>query len=168
MATNYKPITAIAVFPSGSPKQSKIQGIIEFKESNRSNNIIINIKLSGLKPGKHGFHIHETGNLLEDCKSCKSHFNPFGEVHGGPNSSKRHIGDLGNIIADSNGNVNMKLYDNQISLRNFQRNIIGRSVVIHSGEDDLGKGGDEESLKTGNAGSRIGCAVIGYAEAYYF
>ena len=59
-------------------------------------------------------------------------------------------------------------HDNQISLRNLQRNIIGRSVVIHSGEDDLGRGGDEESLKIGNAGSRIGCAVIGYKTAYYF
>lgn len=168
MSTNYKPIRAIAIFPSSSPKNSNIKGTIEFIESTRSNNIIININLSGLKSGKHGFHIHETGNLLDECKSCKSHFNPFGEVHGGPNSNNRHVGDLGNIIADSNGNVNMKMYDNKISLRNLQRNIIGRSVVIHADEDDLGKGGNEESLKTGNAGSRIGCAVIGYADAYYF
>jgi Cu-Zn family superoxide dismutase len=164
---SFKPITAIAVFPSGSPKNSKITGTITFKESVRSNNIIIDIELSGLKPGKHGFHIHETGNLLDECASCKSHFNPFGDVHGGPNSIRRHVGDLGNIIADKNGNVNMKIYDNKISLRNLQRNIIGRSVVIHADEDDLGKGGNEESLKTGNAGTRIGCAVIGYANAYY-
>lgn len=160
-------IKAIAVFPS-QPGNSTIKGSIEFSESSRSNNIIIDVNLSGLKPGKHGFHIHETGNLLDDCKSCKSHFNPFGKKHGGPKSSERHIGDLGNIIADNKGEVHMKLYDNQISLRNLQRNIIGRSVVIHSGEDDLGRGGDEESLKTGNAGSRIGCAVIGYKTAYYF
>lgn len=160
-------IKAIAVFPS-QPGKSSIKGSIEFSESSRSNNIIIDVNLTGLKPGKHGFHIHETGNLLDDCKSCKSHFNPFGKNHGGPKSSERHVGDLGNIIADNKGEVHMKIYDNQISLRNLQRNIIGRSVVIHSGEDDLGRGGDEESLKTGNAGSRIGCAVIGYKTAYYF
>ena len=35
-------------------------------------------------------------------------------------------------------------------------------VIIH--EDDCGKGGNAESLKTGNAGKRIACAVIGYSK----
>ena len=165
---NNKPIEAIAVFQQSPPK-SPVKGIVTFKESTKSNNITIDIQLSGLKPhGKHGFHIHETGNLLNDCSACKGHFNPFGETHGGLHSKHRHVGDLGNIKADAKGNCFMKLYDQQISLRNLQRNIIGRSVVIHADEDDCGKGNNEESLITGNAGKRIACAVIGYKEAYYF
>lgn len=166
--TQNKQISAIAVFPSNSPFNSKVSGTVVFRESSRSNNIIIEINLSSLLPGKHGFHIHETGNLTEDCTNCKAHFNPYGKTHGGLNSLVRHAGDLGNIIVDKNGNCKMKLTNNIISLRNPKTNIIGRSLVIHSKEDDLGLGGNAESLITGNSGSRIACAVIGYKDACYF
>jgi len=42
--------------------------------------------------------------------------------------------------------------------------LIGNFASCFTGEDDLGKGGDEESLKTGNAGARSMCGVIGIAQ----
>ena len=42
--------------------------------------------------------------------------------------------------------------------------IVGRMFVIHKDEDDLGLGNNEESLKTGNAGERIACSIIGLIE----
>lgn len=52
--------------------------------------------------------------------------------------------------------------DKQISLIG-PYSIVGRSVVVHAGTDDLGKGGHQDSLTTGNAGGRAACGVIGIA-----
>ena len=73
----------------------------------------------------------------------------------------RHVGDLiNNIEADSKGNAQYIYKDDLIQLYG-PYSIIGRSVVIHEKPDDLGMGGNAESLKTGNAGGRVACAVIG-------
>lgn len=153
-------ISAIAVF------QKNISGYVKFKEL--GNKVQIEVNVSGLKPGLHGFHVHESGNLLNDCTSCKDHFNPFNKNHGGPNMKERHVGDLGNIVVDKQGNSNMLFYDNMIKLRGRKCNIIGRSVIIHADEDNLGLPGDKESLTTGKAGKRLDCAVIGYDNKIYF
>ena len=50
-----------------------------------------------------------------------------------------------------------------ISLRG-KTNIIGRGLIIHANTDDCGKGSNLESLKTGNAGKRIACSIIGYSK----
>lgn len=156
--TNLEPIHAIAVFISG-----KIRGTVQFIEDGESVKIIVDI--AGLKKNKkQGFHIHRYGDLSDGCESMCEHFNPYGKKHGGPNSNTRHIGDLGNLIADQNGIAKYSFYDSHIKLRGTKANIIGRGLIIHADEDDLGEGGNESSEKTGNAGKRLTCAVIGYAK----
>jgi len=156
---NNKPIYAIAVF------NDKIKGNVKFTEDLENNQIKIDLQISGLMPNSlHGFHVHEAGDLTDKCTSMCAHFNPYGKTHGCPGMKERHVGDLGNIQANSKGEAKYTFYDDVIKLRGTKTNIIGRGLIIHEDEDDCGQGGNAESLKTGNAGKRIACAVIGYAK----
>jgi len=125
------------------------------------------VNLTGLKPKSlHGFHVHEAGDLTDKCLSMCAHFNPYDKNHGGPESTHRHVGDLGNLHTNKKGEAKY-YHDDKIKLRGSKCNIIGRGLIIHEDEDDCGKGGNDESLKTGNAGKRIACAVIGYAKEIF-
>ena len=156
-------IIGIAVF-----KDKDIKGVVELQENNNKVVININLKSNKYKNSIHGFHIHEAGDLTDNCMGACGHFNPYNKNHGGPESSERHVGDLGNIKFNNKGVCNMILEDKLVKLRGTKANVIGRSIVIHSKEDDLGLGGNEDSLKTGNAGKRLTCAVIGYSKKMCF
>jgi len=150
-------MNAIAVFDF-----KKIKGTVRFIEDGDS--VLIKIDVSGLKKNaKHGFHVHECGDMSDKCESMCAHFNPYECNHGGPDDKERHVGDLGNLTTDKNGDARYTQRDTMIKLRGTKCNIIGRGLIIHEDEDDLGKGGEKDSHVTGHAGKRIACAVIGYA-----
>jgi len=155
-------IKAIAVF------NDSVKGYVKFSEIENSNNIMIQLNITGLIPNsKHGFHVHEAGDLSDKCTSMCSHFNPYNKKHGCPGMSERHVGDLGNIQTDIHGNANYTTHDDCIKLRGYTSNIIGRMLIIHADQDDCGMAtgvARAESLKTGNSGKRIACAVIGYSK----
>ena len=160
-----KKATCVVSSKNANPRsRMKIFGIIKIEETKDKKYTKITGKISGLKPGKHGFHIHESGDLSVGCKSLCSHFNPYKKNHGGPNDKERHVGDLGNIIANKNGVAKINIKDGLIKLHG-KCNVIGRSFIIHEDEDDCGKGGFSDSLTTGHAGKRIACGVIGYASS---
>ena len=102
------------------------------------------------------------GNLTQGCVTAGPHYNPVGTTHGGPDTEIRHVGDMGNITAGDDGVAVVDYHDRLIQLYG-PYSVIGRSCVTHGKEDDLGQGGNEESLKTGNAGARVACGVIGHS-----
>ncbi|XP_062013938.1 superoxide dismutase [Cu-Zn], chloroplastic [Rosa rugosa] len=120
----------------------------------------VNVRITGLAPGPHGFHLHEFGDTTNGCISTGPHFNPKNLTHGAPEDEVRHAGDLGNIIANADGVAEATIMDSQIPLTGPNA-VIGRALVVHELEDDLGKGGHELSLSTGNAGGRLACGVVG-------
>ena len=117
------------------------------------------VRARKLPLGPKGFHVHQTGNLQEGCASLGPHYNPTSTVHGNLNDPNAHRGDLGNILINKNGYCDMVITSNYLTLGE----LLGRSLVIHRDKDDLGQGGNPESLKTGNSGARICCGVIGLA-----
>ena len=150
---------AIAVF------QGKIEGTVLFTEI--EDKIKIDVSIKGLKPNSlHGFHVHEAGDLTDKCASMCAHFNPYGKKHGGPGKKERHVGDLGNLIANHKGEAMYTFYDDVVKLKG-KANILGRGLIIHEDADDYGEGGFPDSLTTGHAGKRIACAVIGYSKNNY-
>ena len=161
---NKDTIKAIAVFMGEREVNNDIKGTVTFTES-INQKILIDVNISGLnKNAKHGFHIHEAGDLSDKCTSMCAHFNPYGKQHGCPGEKERHVGDLGNLQTNKKGEAKYSFYDDKIKLRGTKTNIIGRGLIIHADEDDCGKGGYPDSLTTGHAGKRIACAVIGYSK----
>ncbi|XP_073227603.1 uncharacterized protein [Porites lutea] len=122
------------------------------------------VQITGLPPNTpHGFHIHEFGDTVTDgCQSTGGHYTPFNHTHGSPTDQVRHVGDLGNLYTDEDGRIDDEVEDNVVSLFG-PYSVIGRAFVIHQKIDDLGRGegtAKAGSLKTGNAGARLGCGVI--------
>jgi superoxide dismutase, Cu-Zn family len=132
---------------------NQTHGIVTFTQFQNGIKIVADIE--GLTPGKHGFHIHEYGDCSAgDGSSAGGHFNPEGKQHGMAASANSHMGDLGNIEADSSGKAHLELTDPMMTLSG-PNSIIGRSVVVHAGFDDM------TTQPTGNSGARVACGVIG-------
>ncbi|MCX6137225.1 MAG: superoxide dismutase family protein [Ignavibacteriales bacterium] len=137
-------------------KGNSVRGTVTFEAVERGVRVVAD--LTRLTPGKHGFHVHEFGDISsDDGSSAGGHFNPMGMVHSMPMSDKRHAGDMGNIEADEHGIAHLDYVDPAMKL-DGDYSIVGRAVIVHEKEDDL------KTQPTGNAGPRIGCGVIGIAK----
>jgi Cu-Zn family superoxide dismutase len=144
---------AVAVLQAAG--DSGVRGTIHFTQ--RGQAVEIKGRITGLTPGKHGFHIHQYGDLsdMQAGKSAGDHFNPAGHQHGRPDAPERHAGDLGNVEADEDGVATIQMRDSMIRL-NGPQSILGRSVVVHAAEDKF-------TQPSGDAGDRIALGVIGIA-----
>ena len=149
---------AICVLASEPGQTAK--GVVHFDQPHFYSKCRVTGEFTGLTPGLHGFHIHQFGNLTQGCTTAGPHYNPFKKTHGGPEDEERHVGDLGNVEAGADGTAKYEREDQLITLFGAY-SVLGRSCVLHTNVDDLGRGGHELSKTTGNAGGRIACGVIG-------
>ena len=131
----------------------------------RNGKVAVDVRAAGLEPGFHGFHVHEKG-LCEppDFTSAGGHHKRDAQAHGA------HAGDMPPLLATSDGKARASFVTDAFRVSELVAGD-GSAVMIHSDRDNLANiptryasganpGPDEETLKTGDSGSRIACGVV--------
>jgi Cu-Zn family superoxide dismutase len=131
---------------------SGITGTVTFTQEAGGVRVVADV--SGLPPGKHGFHIHQNGECVPPFTSAGDHLNPWNMAHGCSPGQVRHLGDLTNLEAGADGKAHYDQLTDRISLVDPYHQIAGKSILIHAGEDDC------KTQPSGNSGDRIACGVI--------
>ena len=152
---------AVCVLSPTTSSDLKPTGTITLTQT--KDGLRVQANVTGLTPNaKHGFHIHQFGDLSKnDGTATGGHFDPHGVDHGLPKDDQHttggHAGDLGNLQADENGTASYDKTFTDITLTG-KNAVLGRGIIVHLKEDDGGQ-------PTGNAGDRIAQGVIGIANA---
>jgi Cu-Zn family superoxide dismutase len=118
--------------------------------------LMVSIRVAGVAPGQHGWHIHEFGGCGDGGNAAGGHYNPAGVPHGflpKDGLAKAHPGDLGNIEVGPDGSGALTVTLPGVMLQSGTYNVAGRAIILHEKMDDFGQ-------PTGNAGGRIGCGPI--------
>ena len=122
----------------------------------------VNVKVSGLAPGKHGIHIHAIGACTPTFAAAGPHYNPLGHQHGLLNPNGAHAGDMPNLIVNEDGMGRLNATTDHVTISPGPTTLfdttpgaVGSAFIIHLNEDD-----QLTDATNGNSGARIACAVI--------
>lgn len=133
----------------GDSEHEKLMGKVEFFPWSKGT--IVKLEIMGLPKdiGENnffGFHIHDKGN----CENPEMNFPSVGEHYTKEEiMHPNHTGDLPMIY--SNEGYSYMLY---YTSRFTPQDVVGKSVIIHSGTDDM------ITQPSGNSGIKIACGEI--------
>jgi Cu-Zn family superoxide dismutase len=138
--------------------EAKLSGSARLVE--KDGQVTLTITVENAPPGDHAVHFHEKGDCSSpDGKSAGGHWNPTTDEHGKWGAAHHHLGDIGNLTVGADGKGTITLTTDKWTLEPGKpNNPTGQSVIVHGGVDDF------KTQPTGNAGNRIGCAVISAVE----
>lgn len=122
------------------------------------NGVLLHVRLAGIAPGEHAFHIHERGTCEPPFTSAGGHFAPEGAEHGLLDPSGPHSGDMPNIHIPTSSRLELEVMTGIPALSDQLFDLDGAAIVIHEGPDDY------STNPAGAAGERIACGVIEEAE----
>lgn len=120
--------------------------------------LLLQLRLKGLQPGPHGFHIHEVAKCEGDFESAGGIHNPLNAKHGFLNEEGAMAGDLPNIHASATGDIEVEMLAPFVTITKDSEDTLfdgdGAALIIHEKADDY------QTDPHGNAGPRIACGVI--------
>ena len=155
-------VDAVALVRPTSAPGARAQGTVRFMDDD--GDLVVMASLSGLAPGRHGFHVHQVPSCemgdpdgdgqMEPGGAAGAHWDPLGTGNHGAATDdldSKHLGDLGNVTADASGNA-----EATFTVADFpsDQSVAGHAIIVHAQADDT------ETDPGGTAGARVGCGVI--------
>jgi Cu-Zn family superoxide dismutase len=120
----------------------------------------VTIRVSGMKPGKHAVHIHETGKCTP-CSDAKGHFDPGPYGFTAPDGNHPfHSGDLVNLEVNPAGTGVLHTSTTRVTLSPGPLSVFdadGSAIIIHTDPDTYCPEGD---VKGCAGGSRAACGIL--------
>lgn len=123
--------------------------------------LVFTPSLTGLKPGGHGFHVHENPSCESSVKggenvpagAAGSHYDPLGTGnHGYPWDTDAHKGDLPLLYVGKQGDAMHPVLAPRLTMKDIH----GRALMVHEGGDNYA----DEPKKLGGGGPRVLCGII--------
>lgn len=136
----------------GSSEYAQIRGNVRFYQTEQG--VLVAAEVNGLPEGADeenrpifGFHIHEgsscSGNAEDPFADAGAHFNPEGFKH------PYHAGDMPPLFGNK-GYALLIFFTNRFAVKD----IVGRTVIVHSMPDDF------RTQPSGDSGKKIACGEI--------
>lgn len=128
--------------------------------ANTKYGLLLTPKLSGLKPGVHGFHVHQNGSCNPGDKDGKKvaalaaggHYDPANTgKHEGPYGDG-HAGDLPPLFVTVDGNATTPVLAPRLKVADIR----GRSLMVHEHGDTF----SDKPEALGGGGPRLACGVV--------
>ncbi|MBI4511501.1 MAG: superoxide dismutase family protein [Deltaproteobacteria bacterium] len=119
--------------------------------------VALRATLTGIPPGAHAFHVHQTGKCEPSFEAAGAHVNPLGKEHGFLNARGHHAGDLPNVHVPEAKKLTMEFFVPGVTLMRGPNPLLdrdGAALVVHEHADDY------RTHPTGEAGARIACGVV--------
>lgn len=120
-----------------------------------ANGLLIEAELTGLEPGWHGFHVHETGACTPDFGAAGEHYAPAGLGHGFKTGEKAHAGDLPNVYANEAGEAKAHIMAAGLTIEGGDAPLLdddGSAIMVHAQADSYGA--------EAGAGDRVACGAV--------